>query len=636
MIQILINNIEVPHSNNTAIPLTRRGAFSFIDQSNKDVVEHMDLPITPELKEALGYSHRLNSNARKKLFPFKIVYNGVIIFEGKCKVSSWNNNYVKIFAGTGKTLLLRDLSNKFLHEYYYHDPISFPDKAAFGAHITSLYSNNQPEDSWYTLFPVYVPKIAASITGVENGGHAFGQNNFSIYHQTGVFPPQFPRAVHPYRFVSVFYRLHKVLRAVLEAEGYTITENWFESIPDLKRITIYNNYDLTSQKDFNENSTPKYIEAAKCMPLISVKDFIRALEGFFNVTFNFDKAFFGEVSIIQNDEKLKTPPKIKIDDYVSRAYEREVVSGYNFSLAPKEDAGTTYGEILDSDGPFKRAEPEWPDSTYYIPASENQIVYVGENVEEETGKLSLYKYSYKKYTRKQGDPSNALALVDLLPGTITDEIGTLKMEGSSPLQVVAGLGIPTMHMTKYLVDYIGMEQYIEFNYVYMPKMDIDLYNPYADGFEEQVPNVGLFLIKEQGIQEIYWHDSSVMSSYAAYIPHGTTSFSGPIAFHFIPGGIGSTYTIDYYPSPRFALRWFNDEQAIGSGMFDRVYKNVRKIYSDSVRETVRGVFPADIINSLSQTETIRYAESTWIVEEIRRTLHPGRKIEVTEVDLIKL
>lgn len=632
---LLINNKPVPTANDTILPFIVRGGFSFLENSSKDAIEHFELPITPALNEALEYNLRLNAYDRNKEYSLIVQKNGTVIFEGKCRISSWTISTVKLFAAGGKPLIRRDFRKKYIHEYWYHDPIEFPNYATFIDHIVNLFTQNQSPDSWYTLFPVYVPSIASSSIGVEGGGRLFGQNNFTVYEQTGVFPAQFPTSFVINRFISVFYRLHKVVRHILEAEGFKIGENWLENYEN-KKITIYNNYDLTSQYKFSDINHPKYIEPKRCMPLLTVDELINGIEKEFNITFDFDRSYFGEVNIISNDEQLQKPAQINLDKYVAKPYERKIVNGYTFAhQLPEGNSSLVIGEITDEDGPFIRAEPEWPNSNSTLPAHENLIVCKRTDVWEESAKNSLYTYTYHKYKYQIQNLSQVLVLEDLNSGNPTDEIGSIKREGENALNYISTVGIPTMHMAKFFVDYVGMEDHIEFNYFYMPKMDVKIQNRNLAEFQDPGDQIGLWLIKENGVRSTHWFDAYWFHSYTVTMNSGTTSHSGPLA-HFFNGYLPVGYTPELYPSPKYCLRWFNDEQEIGSGMFARNFKKTAEIYTNSVRETVRGNIPAEVLANLSRIEPVRYNDANWIVEEVRLVIKPNTGKELTEIDLIKV
>ncbi len=376
MLTFTLNNKPFILSTDTSVRLTWRNPACNIDEFPGDVGLGVDIPVNDNNSALLGHPGRFkkykNSNDRE--FPgFKIRYSGYLLMSGTLVIQSstdesysgWLRSTVGNLGSKHREKYIGDiaacaLDNTFVNKANYDpltDPYACPKiyNQKFFSEKSKKVTLNRPvtnpdyvdlswwQDVWKKQQDPYInePYETEELTEAFRMAAAYFVNDTNLDgtvkapvssskigellgKASPYIPPLKVNVVSPMLFLS-----HVLKMLFLDAD-MVINDNFLKSHPDLSKLLIYNNYDITNMDltrsnqlvtgTLIDNITVSYVSFAidtivrnyavpfrykALLPQIKLKDFLLSVQNLLNVFFHIRRD--GKVDIIDRESILDAP-----------------------------------------------------------------------------------------------------------------------------------------------------------------------------------------------------------------------------------------------------------------------------------------------------------------------------------------
>jgi len=414
MLTFTINNQPLALSTETSVRITWTNPACFFDSIPGDVGMGIDIPVNEVNRMLLGNPERFekyNSGQSREIPGFEIRYGGYLLLAGTLVIQSASAESYSGWLRSSVGNLGKEHREKFIYDIPAFDQnISFINKA-----------NYNPDSDHYACPEVYNPDFFKDkgrkkeytrqvinpdwYEGSEEDqiiDEKYEQEiitkgfvNYALYKvnkrnpdntvMLGTFLFANPDTLDtvPLTVVSPMLFLDYVIKTLLADAKFYVVNNVIANSADLKKLLIYNNYDITnmgfgktdpipltgvwsdgqSEKsrsfviDFmyrNYNGTFKYRDL---LPKVRLKDFILGIQNLLNVCFHFLPG--GKVNIIDR-EAIVTSTPIDINSYMVAEWEIGEKKDVTLKFSLEHDKDDTYFQERWEDVDDRRPDEKEP------------------------------------------------------------------------------------------------------------------------------------------------------------------------------------------------------------------------------------------------------------------------------------
>lgn len=350
MLRIVIDGIEAVVDNRTQIDFIRKTQFFWLRESRSFVYNHT-LPKCPINDQIFEFSRKLHKKHLNTIIkPVRYYYNTLLVFSGIIKLKRATNEGYEVYSGLDDSDFYSNIKDKSLRDFRYGGKYYFAAKTWKDWLIEIIMNGTDTEFDVYHVFPVE-NKWLRDGAGSNYNLNAHFQNNFAaVIGPNGLGVPPDLDIVYPNLHmlslpdadglwgwplrISPFLKLNWVLEKLMAEIGYTITYNFFNNIPEFKKMVIYHNRDLSA--DFDINSTEFMMNPYYLLPDIKVEEFIRSIEVTYGVSFWFrsdNKTLEIRPVVLEFD----SAPVVEFSDMVTERYEIEIEDSQKKPVGIKMD-----------------------------------------------------------------------------------------------------------------------------------------------------------------------------------------------------------------------------------------------------------------------------------------------------------
>lgn len=377
MLAFLVNNIPLALDASASVRIAWSNPACFFDSIPGDVAMGIDIPVNEVNRMLLGNPGRfekLNDSSSREITGFEIRFGGVLLLAGTLVIQSanaetyagWCRSNVGNMGREHREKYIYDIAafneNKtFVNKPNYdpdtdqygcpeiYNPDFFRDKGRKKDNYSRLVNNpnwyaGSGEDQFITEF--YEEEMITH--GFKNYAFArVNRRNTDYTVKLGAFQLGGIEMIDelPVTVVSPMLFLNHVIETLLRDAGFYMGTNAIADNADLKKLVIYNNFDITSMgfysthvlkeiipmydgemvqsyatkiESFYRNYQEKF-RYRDLLPKVKLKDFIIGVQNLLNVCFHFLRN--GKVNIIDR-EAIITATAIDIDTYLVGEWEK--------------------------------------------------------------------------------------------------------------------------------------------------------------------------------------------------------------------------------------------------------------------------------------------------------------------------
>ncbi len=355
MLNLKINNITAKLPDKTSVRIIRK---NFMLERNSEFSLPIQLPLSVN-RSIFGFPERPGfPGTRAKSLDFNLSANGMFVTSGKANVTGIENENIEVTLKGSLPILLSEIKNKTLA-----DLTGWPTETGL-VNKTTLQLNDILNASLvqdaknYIGFPIY---------NYAGSGHYI--NHYSPNLDSFDVPQTYCPAV------LVQFRYHYILRTVWSVLGYAVTENYFDSTPELRNITVFNAMNI-------KGLTGSELKLLAFVPgKMLVSDFLFSVLGF-GAVFDVDshqrtvRIFYGGTSA--QVKPLTVTDKWEFDPAGYDGYDISFTQPSGTDQYATSETGKYEDEIVvsgtfASKSAFPAASSSWKDG--YLIASDNQLLY---------------------------------------------------------------------------------------------------------------------------------------------------------------------------------------------------------------------------------------------------------------------
>ena len=284
----------------------------------------LEVPRIPNEK-IFGYKWRPATSGETIPIEARLIFNGREKLRGSIEITSASyESYNLLLKGSRNDFLfwfgkekLRGLPFEYEDFVPGYSPPSQPSEAQMLTQMLATLGGTLD----YICFPVYNSLSDSWINRWSFDVNGFTTNDNVIYPGHGGDR-------------TTFLRMGAALDRLFQLKGYSVTENWFNTDPERRKICIFND------KNYGVSSS---INIRYLYPDWTILDFINEVEDFFPVTIFID-ARSKTVRVLGDDDVVKSIPAGELAPYLERDYTisfNEKQTGYNLKYTlPAEDKST--------------------------------------------------------------------------------------------------------------------------------------------------------------------------------------------------------------------------------------------------------------------------------------------------------
>jgi len=301
VLELLINNEAVDLKEDSSININEESPVFEKDSIPGGFSFPFELPASPKNRRIFGHPDRIQASGRVgKDLPFQLFLRGKLIGTGSANIkkasglaySAFLQIAIGDFAGKieGKKLSFVDFGGP--REWNFKPEFTFPedDFALFPIYNKNFMDNSEYQVTW--------TGNNCRLNSYENG------NWYSNFNTT--------MAISPYPFLAY------VVKRVFNHFGFVLKDNVLATDPDLKKLVIYNNRDISTiqatityheiyfqgHNGMMSKRVPRTTitrsfdnwDMNDSMPDILIKDFILAIRNLFNLSIIIDNSGFVTIS----------------------------------------------------------------------------------------------------------------------------------------------------------------------------------------------------------------------------------------------------------------------------------------------------------------------------------------------------
>lgn len=274
MFDLKVNNTTIPLRKGTSIPISMVNPM--FDNGVGCHSLNFDVYLTDLTKKALGWPNRIQFNSNKK-FEFDLYNNSRKIYNGTWFTASVRDNVAEGYLAINSGKFYNEIQNKLLSD------IEFPTYSIAAANFLDFVYDCMTKtfpDAEYCFTPVYNPKFYYELYKdmFDDGAIVYPeqvfQNVWEVYDQEPLFRSIYNGPVSPFLYAG------KVFELIFEKAGFSVSENIFRTDPWLKKMIIYNNFDIGPQSGLNTDTTVEHYwwNPQQLMPTITVSELISEFE----------------------------------------------------------------------------------------------------------------------------------------------------------------------------------------------------------------------------------------------------------------------------------------------------------------------------------------------------------------------
>ena len=307
MLRLVINNEVVDLGEKSSILINEESPVFEKDTIPGGFSFPFELPASPRNRRIFSHPDRIQANGRGgQDFPFHLYIYGGLIGIGTATINKASQTAFTAFLKIGTGDLAGKIEGKKLSDVDWggQRPWTFKPEFTF------------PEDD-FALFPIYNPNFMDG-TGYEGTwqGNKFRLNSY----ENGDWfnNPGSTMAISPFPFLAY------AVKRVFNHFGFVLKENVLATDPDLKKLVIYTNRDISTYEEavsYRELYYQGYNgmmsrtvpvttitrvfdnwDLKDCLPDILIKDFILSIRNLFNLAIIIDLQGF--VSILKRKDLI--------------------------------------------------------------------------------------------------------------------------------------------------------------------------------------------------------------------------------------------------------------------------------------------------------------------------------------------
>ncbi len=307
MLQLFINNIEIDILPSTSINMKLINPMFQYDGIQGSYSMPFNLPATPKNNRIFDYPHKLTKKTHEAIkLPIEIAHSGVGRMKtGTISAKKTNTGTFDCDTRIDGGAMSDKVADSMLNEYFYGGPQEFTGTVPY-------------ENTDYAIFPVTNMFFWKD---TQWDGEAFIDTVINSHNLTGNVNPAKGKAIVPFPY------LHKILRYLFNDLGYAF-EDYILSTPPLKFLTIFNLNDSSVYPETPNSELdlipewPFNIDLKNHLPDILVKQFLKDITNFLNITFVFKDS---KVTTIKNDDFLTSTSYIDLTNKAEYSYNKYFV-----------------------------------------------------------------------------------------------------------------------------------------------------------------------------------------------------------------------------------------------------------------------------------------------------------------------
>ncbi len=590
---ITANGVPLDLPEDAAISLSFNNPW--IDKSDKVQASFsfpFTLPATPNNIKALEHPYRINKSTTSTTISNAIIgYDNTELFTGVLIVTNASERGIEVSFGVGSSGFYSEVKDKVVIDL---DPdneidLGITSPADMILKLLETTVGTSPDfDYAYpaypcVVFPVYNEQFIDSDTMVDYVEYAWPRN-FQNYMKVAADNEPFYNYNASYIFPTPFVYLNYVIDLIISNTNYKeAATSFLKTDTELNSLVIYNNYDVYGLLP----EAPYTFFLKNLIPEIKVVDFIKSIENYLNVYFDY-ALISRKLRIVDVEELILDPNYIDWTDG-AEAYPL---------IQYTEKTGYTLKMATDANNSFMTIDEVVYKQIYAIKNSVADLTALNAIVDPVVDEVRFVLSQGQYYIYTIVDVSNTLAwsvfIIDFTTHTV----------GDGGLQIETKAGTLGMHPATLVNDNTGDPDEALF-----PRTDQRGNGPFFNG---KYSSFSLRLLFYRGWQE---------TRDGGYYPMGSSGIKN--------------LTDDL--SFNYSLFWKHKNQSgVEIGLAEKRYKNYL-YWISNIRKTVkyrRYCSIADLQN-LSFAKKYRIGQTNYFIQQLNVTLGMY-KIEPAELTLAKV
>lgn len=379
MLGIKIKGVFASLYDNTSLTFEMAHPLGLVSEDAELIPGGFSFPINIPLDEInigiVGRADRLDNDTTLLKDEYCEVWiDGVLLYVGKATLKKANNKSASLFMVFNE---LKDITDVNLPEIDFEGPRTFgADQATREA--LALDTANNPLDHDFVFCPVFNPVYnPVWYEGVTGAQQKYFQNFYSS--DDDAFIELSRTAITP------FIRVDYLLSRIFAHQGYVL-DNQFQASDELKKLLLYNNYNINRHTLPAVSSWDEQIDLKNHVPFRPAVDLVKAFIGTYALGLYYDN-IDKTVLLIPFADLIAGPV---VSDWTDRAAadfeyidDKDFVSTWRYGLDENDELSVKYslleappGFTMDSPGPSARELFADTDLFFQYAKADNTVYFI--------------------------------------------------------------------------------------------------------------------------------------------------------------------------------------------------------------------------------------------------------------------
>lgn len=249
ILKIYISNQEIGIPLDTSIAL--KIINNFFDYEREDATYPLTLNINQN-RHVFGFIERVNAKAKGKDYPASIYFGPYLILQGRCVITDISGEEIELFISSNKYSFWAGTKERYLDELNLGSESFSTPEAMINAFDDSFTLGNKD----FVVFPLYQNTAPLLINPIGTNAYKF---TYTVGKPEDCFIP--------------FVRLEALIRKIVSALGFSLSENDLSTDNDFRDVTL-----VCRRRTILRSSGSTSFQYNEHVPHISVFDFIAEIE----------------------------------------------------------------------------------------------------------------------------------------------------------------------------------------------------------------------------------------------------------------------------------------------------------------------------------------------------------------------